>query len=514
MPHESFLRTKRVTRVFPMFGTLLVLFFQTLETAVAVEKPNILYILADDLGYGDVQVLNPERGRIATPNMDRLATESMVFTDMHAGSSVCTPTRYGILTGRYAWRTCLQKGVLHGEGSPLIAADRLSVPKLLREHGYRTAGMGKWHLGLDAPLKDGHFQVDEPIRNGPTTRGFDTYFCSDLRFFAPFMFVEDDRFIGTPLFERTEVGAKYGRGTPLTQDDFAHILPAVTDRAVAYLEARKGEKEPFFLYFAPCAPHDPFVPTAEWKGKSGLGVYADYVMETDAEIGRVLSALEESGRADETLVIFTSDNGCAPYAGVKKMEAKGHYPSADRRGYKSDIWDGGHRIPFIARWPGKVTAGSTCDDLYCLTDLLATCANLLEVDLPDHAGEDSVSLLPALLGQGSGVVRDSVVHHSMEGMFAIRQGKWKLVCCPGSGGWGPPKDAAAKKKGLPAAQLYDMTADSGERRNLQAERPEVVERLKNLLDRYVAEGRSTSGVPQTNDVAVTVWKMGRELAGP
>ena len=283
-----------------------------------------IYILADDLGYGDVHCLNPQRGKIKTPHLDRLAAQSMVFTDAHAASSVCSPTRYGVLTGRYAWRTRLQKGVLLNESPPLIAPDRLTVPKLLKRHGYRTAGFGKWHLGLDAPLRGGDILVDQPIRNGPVTRGFDSYFCSDFRLFAPFMFVEGDRFAGQPLINRTKVGVKNDGGPALKPDDFSHILPTVCDRAVAKLGEFATENQPFFLYLAPGAPHDPYAPTEAWKGKSGLGSYADYVMETDAEIGRVLEALEKNDLATNTLIIFTSDNGCAPYAGV--MHAQKYDP--------------------------------------------------------------------------------------------------------------------------------------------------------------------------------------------
>ena len=464
-------------------------------------KPNIVFILADDLGYGDVQYLNPERGKIKTPNLDKLAAQSMIFTDAHGGSSVCTPTRYGIMTGRYAWRTALQRGVLEPHSSPLIAAGRLTVPGLLKAQGYRTAGFGKWHLGWDAPVKDEHVLVEQPISNGPVARGFDSYFCSDFRFFSPFMFVENERFTGTALLNYTKLGAKYGRGTTLKPDDFSHILPAVCEQAIAKLKDFAGSRQPFFIYLAPCAPHDPFVPTAEWKGKSGLGTYADYVMETDAEIGRFLTALDKTGAAKDTLVFLTSDNGCAPYAGVKPMEAKGHYPSAWARGYKSDIWDGGHHVPFMVRWPGVVKAGTNSQTI-CLTDLIATCADILGQKVLENAGEDSVSLLPMLKG-AQGPTHEAIVHHSIEGAFAIRQGKWKLEFCPGSGGWSVPKPGSKQEQGLPAVQLYDLAADPAEKHNVQAENPEVVRRLTALMAKYVADGRSTPGAPQKNDVSVS-----------
>jgi len=469
-------------------------------TALATPAlPNILFILTDDLGYGDVQSLNPQRGKIPTPHFDQFAAQSMVFTEAHGGSSVCTPTRYGVMTGRYAWRSRLQKGVLDNHSAPLIAAGRLTVPELFKAHGYLTAGFGKWHLGIDTPLNGNEILIDQPLRNGPVTRGFDSYFCSDFRFFAPFMFIEDDRFAGKALFNRTQLGAKYGSGTPLTQEAFSHVLPTVCDRAVKRLETYASDKRPFFLYLAPCAPHDPYVPTDAWKGKSGLGKYGDYVMETDAEIGRVLETLDRTGLVTNTLVFFTSDNGCAPYAGVKQMEAKGHYPSADRRGYKSDIWDGGHHVPFMVRWPGKVKAGSTQSKTICLTDLLATCAEILGEKLPQNAGEDSVSLLPLFQGRSQPHPHDGVVHHSINGAFAIRQENWKLEFCAGSGGWSSSGTNAAA---LPAVQLYDVNSDPGEQRNLQSEHPEVVQRLTVLMQKYITDGRSTPGMPQKNDVPV------------
>jgi arylsulfatase A len=465
-------------------------------------KPNIIIILADDLGYGDVQSLNPVRGKIKTPHLDQLAAQSMVFTEAHSGSSVCTPTRYGVLTGRYAWRTRLQKAILQNDSPPLITAERLTVPKLLQAHGYQTAGFGKWHLGRDLPVQDGHVLIDQPIGNGPVTRGFDSYFCSDLRFFAPFMFVENDRFVGPPLLNYTKMGAKYGSGTSLKQDDFGHILPTVVDRAIAKLDRFARGKDPFFIYLAPCAPHDPFVPTAEWKGKSGLGDYADYVMETDFEIGRFLKMLDQTGLATNTLVFFTSDNGCAPYAGVKPMEAKGHYPSANARGYKSDIWDGGHHVPFLVRWPGTVKAGTTSAQTICLTDLLATCADVLGAKLPAHAGEDSVSLLPILKGQSQPPKHDAVVHHSIDGAFAIRQDNWKLIFTAGSGGWSTPKTGSKQAQDMPPVQLYDLIADPAEQSNIQAANPTVVKRLTILMEKFIANGRSTPGDPQKNDVPV------------
>ena len=464
----------------------------------AVEKPNIVYILADDLGYGDVQCLNPSRGKIKTPELDKLAAQGMTFTDAHSGSSVCTPTRYGLLTGRYAWRTRLQSGVLDGtDDPPLIAAGRLTVPAFLKQQGYTTAAIGKWHLGFTSTLPEGitasvqkkaGLPAGARIIDGPTTRGFDYFWgCSNARTMSGL--IENDKVI-----ENIQ---------PLT------MLPRLGQQAVRYVNehapAAKSGK-PFFLYVPLTSPHTPIVPTPEWKGKSGLGDYGDFVMQTDAVVGDILAALEKNGLAKNTLVVFTSDNGCSPAAGTEKLEAQGHFASAQYRGYKADIWDGGHRVPFFVRWPGKVKPGSQSAQLICHTDLLATCAELLSVPLPETAAEDSISFLPKLLGTGKDSLRESIVHHSIQGKFAIRQGNWKLEFCPGSGGWGKPGDPEATNKGLPPVQLYDLSHDIAETKNLAAERPEIVVRLTRLLESYMAEGRSTAGAKQANDVPVAFQK--------
>jgi arylsulfatase A-like enzyme len=501
---------------FPRLGKSEPAVFQGLEKS----KPNILYILCDDLGYGDVHALNPERGKIPTPNIDRLIADGMAFTDAHSSSSVCTPTRYGIMTGRYNWRTRLQSGVLGGFSPPLIAADRLTVAKLLKQHGYRTACFGKWHVGMTMPFKkkngkltdqiedgnDGEFGANLKIADGPTTRGFDEYFgISASLDMPPFAFIENDHFTQAPTAKK-----KWLRTGPAAPDfEAIDVLPTLVRKACEYFAARAADAKagkPFFLYLPLASPHTPIVPTKEWQEKSGLNPYADFVMQTDAALGQVLTALEKNGLAENTLVIFTSDNGCSPAAKIDELESKGHFPNWVLRGHKADIWDGGHRIPFIARWPGKTKTGAKCAQLACLTDLMATCADIVGAKLPDNAGEDSVSLLPALLGTASAPLREAVVHHSIGGHFAIRQDKWKLELCYGSGGWSSPKEPAARKQGLPKVQLYDMTQDISERTNLQATQPDVVARLTKLLEKYVADGRSTPGVPQKNDVVVDLWK--------
>jgi arylsulfatase A-like enzyme len=412
--------------------------------------------------------------------------------------------------------------VLDGFSPPLIAKDRLTVARLLKQHGYATACIGKWHLGIKWPTAEGgpvakgergkansgspKIDFAKRIGDGPTTHGFDYYFgISASLDMPPYTFIENDRVTAIPTAQAAK--DEFGRPGPKALDFHASdVLPTLTAKAVQYIEQHAGAGKPFFLYLPLSAPHTPIAPSAAFAGKSPLGKYGDFVMEVDWSLGQVLDALQRKGVADSTLVIFTSDNGCSPAAGIAAMESKGHFPSYHFRGYKADIWDGGHRIPFIARWPGKIKAGAVCDDTIGLMDLLATCADLLQVKLPDHAGEDSISILPDLLGTAKAPVREALVHHSINGSFAIRQGRWKLELCPGSGGWSDPKPGAAAEKKLPAVQLYDMSGDVSERRNIYGQHAQVVQQLTGLLEKYVADGRSTPGTAKKNDVPVNIWK--------
>ncbi|NOZ55284.1 MAG: arylsulfatase [Calditrichaeota bacterium] len=483
------------------------------------EKPNLVYILADDLGYGDVSCLN-EESRLHTVHIDRLARDGMVFTDAHAGSAVCTPTRYGILTGRYCWRTWKKHGVLSGYSPHLIDPKRLTVASMLKQMGYKTAAIGKWHLGWDWQKKGpGPRSVDftKPIKNGPTSVGFDYFFgINGSLDMAPYVFVENDRVTALPnRVTHSDDRMAFWREGP-TGADFEHekVLDKLTEKAVNYIESQK-KGQPFFLYFALTAPHTPILPTKPFRGKSHTNAYGDFVLQVDYTVGQILDALKRAGLEENTIVIFTSDNGCSPRADFKELARYGHHPSYVFRGHKADIFEGGHRIPFIVRWPAKVKPGSTCDDVVCLTDLMATMAEITHYKLPDNAGEDSVSILPDLLGTATKPVREAIVHHSVNGSFSIRQGKWKLELCPGSGGWSDPRPVVAVMSDLPPVQLYDLTQDISERRNLQAEYPDVVKRLTALMQSYADRGRSTPGKPQKNDTPVDIFygpKRARELA--
>jgi arylsulfatase A-like enzyme len=482
-------------------------------------NPNIVYIIADDMGYGDVSCLNPG-GKISTPNMDRLASEGMTFTDAHSGSAVCTPTRYGILTGRYAWRSRLASGVLWGYSRTLIPKTRMTVASLLKQHGYATACVGKWHLGWDWATKDGYIFSDrsdetgesvdysKPITGSPLDLGFDYFFGIPASLdMLPYVYVENDRVVAAPTetIQGTK-GRQFYRGGPIAPG-FKHeeVLPRCTQKAVEFIDhhAKTKSDAPFFLYYPLNAPHTPILPTEKFRGKSGIGPYGDFVIQCDDTVGQVMEALNRNGMSENTLFIVTSDNGCSPMADFDDLAQQDHYPSYHFRGYKADIYEGGHRIPFIARWPEKVASGKVCDDTICLTDLMATVASILGADLPENAGEDSVSILPDLIGTGSAPLREATVHHSVNGSFSIRQGNWKLEFCPGSGGWSYPTPAEAKKLGIHEIQLYDLDLDIGEKNNVMDKHPEVVEHLTELLARYVNDGRSTPGPPQKNDREVS-----------
>ena len=494
---------------------------------LATDRPNVVVILADDLGYGDVRCLNPA-GKIPTPHLDKLAAGGMTFTDAHTPSAVCTPTRYGLMTGRYCWRTKLQSGVLGGLSPRLIEPGRETLASLLKKAGYATGCVGKWHLGMDWVRKPDkqvsalkietreqafNVEFDKPIPNGPLAVGFDSYFgISASLDMVPYAYIKNDRLTAVPTEDR-EFRMRSDRPTPLTRKgptvpgfEVEDVLPALTAAAVEFASAQRDK--PFFLYLPLTTPHTPIAPSKDWVGKTGLGPYADFVAQTDHAVGVVLAALDKQGVADNTLVVFTSDNGCSPEADFEDLAKHGHNPSHVFRGNKADIYDGGHRVPFFVRWPGMVKPGSTSDRLVCLTDVFRTCAEVVGVSVADAAGEDSVSILPTLRSE-SQPARSPVVHHSINGSFAIRDGNWKLCLCPGSGGWSAPRPGKDDQTKLPPVQLYDMAADIGERTNIQAKHPEVVERLTKALDKIVADGRSTPGAPGTNAVAVDVWKAGR-----
>ena len=509
-------RNLRFSSLLPLFAlaSLAALVGCSSQPPAEERMPNIIFLMADDMGYGDPGSFN-EDSKIPTPAMDALASGGMRFTDAHSGSAVCTPTRYGVVTGRYAWRTPLKRGVLSGYSRALIEPERMTVGGMLREQGYHTAVVGKWHLGLDWTTLSEPASWDEgdtsaafqaasdfskpegleidftaPVTNGPATLGFDySYIIPASLDMAPYVYVENNacekpatvhepgRFDG-PVFWRP--------GEAAEGFDFFDVLPNLTRHAVDYIERRaESPDQPFFLYFPLPAPHWPWVPTEEFIGRSGAGKYGDFVTQVDTHIGMVVEALKATGQFENTLFIVTSDNGAE--WDPSHIEEFGHYANhASQRGKKRDAWEGGHRMPFIASWPARVAAGSTSDQTICLTDLMATAADIAGYELPADAAQDSVSILPALLGTDSGPLREATVHHSVDGTFAIRQGNWKYIDGqgPGSQQWDGPQP------GDPPAQLYDIEADRHEDNNLFGEHPEVVEQLKAVLERYKEQGHS------------------------
>jgi arylsulfatase A-like enzyme len=464
------------------------------------DRPNIIYIMADDMGYGDLGCYGATK--IRTPHIDRLAEEGARFTDAHSSAAVCTPSRYSVLTGRYCWRSRLKSWVLWGFEPPLIEPDRLTVASMLRDCGYATAAVGKWHLGLqwttidgDEPLPDGsNVDYAVPVGGGPLALGFDTCFCiTGSLDMAPYCFVQDDRTLGIPSIEKDPYHPQQREGlmVPGWRDDLVDVT--FTERAVAFIERHVAESpdRPFFLYLTPSAPHRPCVPPAAFRDSSEAGERGDMVTLVDWIVGQIDLALRRHNLVENTLIVVTSDNGArlANYDG----RDYGHKSNGELRGQKADIWDGGHREPMVARWPGHIAPGTTRDQLVCLSDLIATCAEIVGYELPASAAQDSYSFLHALLGlRTPAPVRPAVVHHSGDGMFSLRRDRWKLILGLGSGGFSEPK-RAEPGPGDPPGQLYDMQSDLQETENQWAERPEIVAELSALLDRYRSDGHSRPG---------------------
>lgn len=477
--------------------------------------PNVIFVLADDLGIGDVSPTNKEC-KIKTPHLQKMADEGITFHDAHTSSSVCTPTRYGVLTGRYNWRSRLAQGVLGGTSKHLIPANRATVGHLLKKAGYHTQMIGKWHLGWDWDRSGKGWQninFSKPVKNGPDINGFTNYYghCGSLDM-PPYVWVDTGRPTAIPNREEGVHRNKdpYGwyRNGPIAPDfEIDQVLPHLFDKSIAYLKERANQNKPFFLYLPLPAPHTPIVPVPPFKGMSKMNPYADFVMQVDHHMGDLFKALKSAGVDDNTLVFFTSDNGCSREANFPKLKSFGHDPSGGYRGSKSDIYEGGHRVPLIARWPKKIEAGQSNDSLVCLTDLYSTLQELTGQEKKPDGGEDSFSLLPAFAGKTS-TERTTLISHSIDGSFAIRQGHWKLCLSAGSAGWSAPREADAKKQGLPPMQLYNLKADKAEQNNLFNQKKGKVNELLDLLEKEVSSGRCTPGESVPNDRMVTYLPKG------
>jgi arylsulfatase A len=372
----------------------------------------------------------------------------------------------------------------------------MTLPDLFKREGYHTAIIGKWHLGMmfNGEEQSGKVPLGAKITHGPIDHGgFDLFYG----------------------FHHARQMNLWIEGDTLTEHiGHVEMLPRLTQEAVEYIHARKKDAQPFLLYVPWNSPHSPVVPTAEWKGKSGLNAHADFVKQTDDSFGKVYQALKDTGLLDNTLVICSSDNGTSPQtANYKDLNKVGRFPSGGLRGMKADLWDGGHRVPFIAAWKNKIAPGSRSDALICLTDIMATSADIMNVKYPESAAVDSESFLPVLLDETKSG-RKTVVHHSINGKFAIRDDSWKLLLTPGSGGWGLPKDKKALKSGLPSIQLYQVDKDLGETVNLADENPKQVEKMRSMLKQQVDAGRSTPGTAQKNDAEIDIEKAdGRWMKG-
>ena len=463
------------------------------DAANSASKPNIVFILADDLGYGDPHCFNAE-SKIATPNIDRLAAQGTRFTDAHAAGAVCVPSRYALLTGRYPFRNTGFRNPVQGA---LIEPKRPTIATVLRGAGYATAMIGKWHLGFEGGDK---FDYTKPLRGGPVDHGFDSFFGQHASLdIPPYFFIANDSCVEPPSEsvdasnspDWTPVQGAFWRAGKIAPS-FKHFeaLPIYTRKAKEYIESRagRGDAQPFFLYLALTAPHTPWLPTETFRGKSLGGPYGDFVTQVDDAVGQVLTALESAKLSQNTLVLFTSDNGPMWYPA--DVEKYGHSAAGPWRGMKGDAWEGGHRMPFIARWPDKTPAGATNTETICFSDMLATFAAVAGTKVPDGAGEDSFNLLPLLLGEKRDApVRDTLVSESSAGVLAIRQGEWKLIPQLGGGGFTKPGKIKPGPDD-PAGQLYNLADDPGERRNRYGEQPEIVPRLTLLLETLRDKGRS------------------------
>lgn len=508
----------RATRVACALCTLAVAIAAHAETAR--EAPNIVLILADDMGPGEP---GHAGGLIPTPALDRLARDGMRFTDAHTSSSVCTPTRYGILTGRYSWRSRLKKGVLTNvDERALLDPGRLTLPTFLQQAGYHTACIGKWHLGVDwvnlpqsanpEPGDSNDFRswrVDyaRPFRNGPLDVGFDeAFFILSSLDMPPYLYLRNHRALEAPTvnkgFPHNEYNGYHRTGAAAQDFEANECLATWAARSRDYIRTRANQtsKSPFFLYLPLTSPHTPIAPGRDFKGRfPDYSGYADFIAETDWVVAQVLEQLKESGVDANTLVIFTSDNGFAPYVKIPKMIAAGYRPSGSYRGAKASLYEGGHRVPFLVRWPGRVEAGSTSDVTLCTTDFFATVADLLGrlEDIPEDAAEDSFSFYSCLKGEKK-PTRPFTIHHSLSGKFAVRKGEWKLILTTkGGGGWELPWEAIkTPSKGV---QLYNLEEDPGETRNLEGTHPEVIRELVDDLATALHEGRTTPGSTQAND---------------
>lgn len=477
------------------------------------KTPNIIVILADDMGYGDIRSFNPE-SQVPTPNLDKLSSSGMKFTDAHSGSAVCSPTRYGLITGRYAYRSSLKKGVLGGYSPPLIESERFTIADLLKKAGYNTGAIGKWHLGLGYaktiangsatpidtangwPIGEG-IDLEKPLLQSPNDLGFDySYIIPSSLDIPPYIYYENGKPSEKGIVDLEGKNAPRGvfwrKGKASPNFKIENTLDHFSGKARQFLVSSAKKKKPFFLYLPLTSPHTPWVPSAEFKNKSKAGIYGDFVAHTDAVVGQVMHTLDSLGLTESTLVLFTSDNGADWKPGDKKL-FPAHQANYIFRGQKSDIWEGGHHVPFIASWPNSVKPNQVSSQTICLTDLVATFAAITGQKLPANTGQDSFDFSSILTSAPTAPAsRKSTIHHSIQGMFAIRSGNWKFVDGQGSGGWSKDESATAGLK----TQLYDLSKDPAESKNVVEQHPEIAKKLKAELEAQNVSGYTRAGARQ------------------
>ncbi|MDZ7738905.1 MAG: arylsulfatase [Bacteroidales bacterium] len=485
-----------------LFIPLIAMLFSSCSTKEPISsEPNIIYILADDLGYGDISSFNPA-SKIISPNIDMIATGGMMFKDAHSGSSTGTGSRYGILTGRYSWRTeDLEEGDTGSRDKPLIDGDRLSVASMLKEKGYSTACIGEWQLGLGWVMdrEKGATDFSRELTAGPGSYGFDySYIVPNSLNVPPYVYIENHKVTSQPDRITSDTSKYGGWKEGLTGADFQHeeVLPHLTDKAVEWINGNANKEEPFFLYFAPTAPHAPILPSEEFRGVSSTNPYGDFVVMLDHMVGRITDALKENNASENTIVIFTSDNGYAPGPGIEQLSTLGHSPGFVYRGHKSDIFEGGHRVPFIISWPDVIKPGRTGVSPVSLNDLIATMADITGYNLPDDAAEDSYSMLPLIKQENNKYERESIIHYSVNGDIAIRKGKWKLIASAGTEVPGLHTEGETEETKLSEPRLYNLDSDPREEDNIAEDNPAMVDELKELLLEHIRKGRSTPGTKQ------------------
>jgi len=457
-------------------------------------RPNVVIVLADDMGYGDAGCYNPD-SRIPTPSIDRLALEGMRFTDAHAPGAWCVPSRFGLLTGIYPWR----RRNFHPGRESVLDEGQVTIASFLRDQGYATAMVGKWHLGFEGgPATDG-----KDLVGGPIDRGFDRFFGIHASLdIPPYYYIRDRTPVALPT-ERVAASASEGwtniqgafwrAGAIAPGFEHADVLPRLVAEAVAYLDGRASTEHPFFLYLALTAPHTPWLPSVEYDGASDAAMYGDFVAQVDGAVGAILDALDRNGQSQETLVIFTSDNGPVWYPADD--ERFGHRSSGGLRGMKNDAWEGGHRMPFVVRWPGRVGEREVCQRTVCFTDVLPTLADVVGVPLPTGTARDGYSIAPVFADPAASTGREVTVLKSDASV--IRSGRWKLITHLGSGGFSKPRRIDPEAGG-PEGQLYDLDADLGETRNRAQEEPELASELREELFAWLESVGARMPVPNAD----------------